>query len=507
VIVTCERCATQFQLDDERVPDEGVRVRCSRCKHAFFIERPASTQAEMIHSVAQRALADQETPEATHDLPSDDGSPPLADQRGIGSSAGEGGSPWADEEDDWQFNLDGPPEDGFEQAQAPTSPDAAPEVDDELLTTDADFDAAGAHFGIGSEEAEGEWDEAPLVRDLDAEIASDLDLVGDDSPSVVAEPEPEPELEPELESGLELEPEPEAEPEPAEEFEQADPWEQLAPTPEMDADPAPEVPETLPAEPLEELEGPTTSLVSRGPDELAGSDEWDLFGSDVPAEEIQSVDRPQSRSLGTVPAARRPSVPAGPAEHRRVLPRSLQRVGRAAGWMVALGLFGFGLHGGLAGAVRQVAPPSTAVEIGSMRLQDVSGHWIDNLVAGPLFVVSGVVENPGPGTATRLLVELLDAQGRRVEFPPVFIGPVLSAKALREEDPRSLQRAQEGRGLTAGEARPFHAIVPGVPLEASSFRFTPSTAHDSPTLPTQSATAAAAPKKPTDPPLSASAHP
>jgi predicted Zn finger-like uncharacterized protein len=483
VIVTCERCATQFQLDDERIPDEGVRVRCSRCKHAFFIERPASTQAEMIHSVAQRALADQETPQVAHDLPSDDGSPPLAGQGGIESRAGEGGSPWADEEDDWQFNLDGPPEDGFEAAPASPALDAALDADDELLATDADFEAAGAHYDIGSEEAAGGWDDAPLVRDLDAEIASELDLAGDAAPAVVAEPEPEPE---------------------------AEPWEQLAPTAVTDAGPAPEAPETQRAEPMEALEGPTTSLVSRDPDELAGPDEWGLFAGDEPADEIQGVDRPQSRSLGTVPVARRPSVPAGPAEQGRALPRSLQRVGRAVGWMVALGLFGFGLHGGLAGAGRQVASPSTAVEIGSMRLQDVSGHWIDNLVAGPLFVVSGVVENAGPGAATRLLVELLDAHGRRLESPPVFVGPALSAQALREEDPRSLQRVQEGRRLSAGEARPFHAIVPGVPLEASSFRFAPSTAHGTPALPTRSATAATAPEapaeSPADPQLSASAR-
>ena len=38
LIVTCEQCATQFHLDDAKVPPGGVRVRCSRCKHAFFIE-------------------------------------------------------------------------------------------------------------------------------------------------------------------------------------------------------------------------------------------------------------------------------------------------------------------------------------------------------------------------------------------------------------------------------------------------------------------------------------
>ena len=37
MIVTCEGCQTRFQLDDERIPSEGVRVRCSCCRHGFFV--------------------------------------------------------------------------------------------------------------------------------------------------------------------------------------------------------------------------------------------------------------------------------------------------------------------------------------------------------------------------------------------------------------------------------------------------------------------------------------
>ena len=37
MIVTCEACDTRFQLDDERIPPEGVRVRCSCCSHGFFV--------------------------------------------------------------------------------------------------------------------------------------------------------------------------------------------------------------------------------------------------------------------------------------------------------------------------------------------------------------------------------------------------------------------------------------------------------------------------------------
>ena len=92
MIVTCERCATQFQLEDARVPEDGVRVRCSRCKHAFFIERPARNEAEQIHRIARRAL--EEAPGVTEDL---EGPPPDIE-------------PGLDEagEDDWQFADDAP---------------------------------------------------------------------------------------------------------------------------------------------------------------------------------------------------------------------------------------------------------------------------------------------------------------------------------------------------------------------------------------------------------------
>ncbi len=38
MILTCERCDTRFRLDESRLPARGARVRCSRCKHAFFVK-------------------------------------------------------------------------------------------------------------------------------------------------------------------------------------------------------------------------------------------------------------------------------------------------------------------------------------------------------------------------------------------------------------------------------------------------------------------------------------
>ncbi len=47
MIVTCEACDTRFQLDDERIPSEGVRVRCSCCHHGFFVSAVGGDEAAL----------------------------------------------------------------------------------------------------------------------------------------------------------------------------------------------------------------------------------------------------------------------------------------------------------------------------------------------------------------------------------------------------------------------------------------------------------------------------
>jgi predicted Zn finger-like uncharacterized protein len=39
MIVTCESCKTKFQLDPTRIKGLGSKVRCSQCKHVFFVSR------------------------------------------------------------------------------------------------------------------------------------------------------------------------------------------------------------------------------------------------------------------------------------------------------------------------------------------------------------------------------------------------------------------------------------------------------------------------------------
>ncbi len=50
MIITCASCLTKFNLDDSRISAKGVKVRCSRCKHVFYVVPPPETQEEVIEN-------------------------------------------------------------------------------------------------------------------------------------------------------------------------------------------------------------------------------------------------------------------------------------------------------------------------------------------------------------------------------------------------------------------------------------------------------------------------
>lgn len=39
MIVQCDQCSTKFRLDDSKVTEAGVRVRCSKCKYIFVVKK------------------------------------------------------------------------------------------------------------------------------------------------------------------------------------------------------------------------------------------------------------------------------------------------------------------------------------------------------------------------------------------------------------------------------------------------------------------------------------
>ena len=43
MIVVCEKCQSQFKLDESRIKTPRFKARCSRCQHVFIAEKPAPT--------------------------------------------------------------------------------------------------------------------------------------------------------------------------------------------------------------------------------------------------------------------------------------------------------------------------------------------------------------------------------------------------------------------------------------------------------------------------------
>jgi predicted Zn finger-like uncharacterized protein len=199
LIVECERCSTRFQLDESRVPAQGIRVRCSRCKYAFFLSRPGTAPAEAADAVVEETLRGRgATPAPTRDL-------------------SQGGAPSAppgledEEESDWEFNADVPGEDelGGEGAVPPpeaTADDDTSEGRDDSASSfgrPADFSAAEEdqeEAPAPPEETAGHGIERLLAPDRDEGDLGEpesWDFLGDDAPPAPAGPAPAVERRPE----------------------------------------------------------------------------------------------------------------------------------------------------------------------------------------------------------------------------------------------------------------------------------------------------------------------
>jgi predicted Zn finger-like uncharacterized protein len=111
LIVTCERCDTRFRLDESRLPARGARVRCSRCKHAFFVRPDGASPGAAIHEIAENAatMMRPATPDASWDLEegADPGRTVQAPPRAAPVIAPEPPSDF-DDESDWRFEDEVP---------------------------------------------------------------------------------------------------------------------------------------------------------------------------------------------------------------------------------------------------------------------------------------------------------------------------------------------------------------------------------------------------------------
>jgi predicted Zn finger-like uncharacterized protein len=450
VIVTCERCATQFQLDDSRVPARGVRVRCSRCKNAFRVVPPGQRAAEEIAELSRRARDDSQE-EITQDLDGDSRSR-SGSRRSAGASAraesahGSSGSGLDTEESDWKFN-----EDVSAEAEAPvrsTREEPKPEPPPVRRGAEAD------DWFRGGSDASLELDDRAWNADAVEAAAPE--------PEVPQEPERAPESEPS--------PAPMAAEEPSlDRFVEPD---EPAPRAEAEAPPTDEF-DTLPSF---DHSG-TTAEPQKEPgsaDELSGEN-WDqLFGD---ADQGDAGDAAAAAPAAKRKPRRRRSLPSfgGVGAHvARWLGHGARWLGhgaQAAGWLATVAIFGAGLYSGL--ATQAPAPTASAVEqVGGFELAALEGRFVENAVSGRLYVVSGRVRNPGPSIEMLqgLEVELLDAAGQPVGSQRAPLHPPIAKVTLRESPASELLGHQAAIPLGPGEERAVEGVFTALPADAASFR-------------------------------------
>ena len=51
--VRCERCSTEYELDDDSVPDAGCPVQCTTCSHTFMVTRRGAAPTTAAQPVSE----------------------------------------------------------------------------------------------------------------------------------------------------------------------------------------------------------------------------------------------------------------------------------------------------------------------------------------------------------------------------------------------------------------------------------------------------------------------
>jgi predicted Zn finger-like uncharacterized protein len=462
LIVTCAECSTSFQLDEARIPEAGARVRCSRCKHAFFLPHPSTRPIDAVHTIASEVAADASpgAPSVSADLVDAEPDPGEA-PRGVEPEA---------EEDDWEFNEE-------VRIEGDEEPD---------LAAEDDFDADESDFGEG-------FDESALSADVDA---GDLDsLDGVEPPDLADRVEGPLDISGEPgemgESGLELN-SPDSGPAASdaardessfgsvEDFSSLMEDEEVVPDPLADPS-APQIGEA-------DLEAGGLGLhAASGPsDDLGDPENWDLIGSD-PGGRGDSSRRGSGGALGGTAGKLGFGVTAdfidgfgvAPIEEEAGDPSLLARwgvrLGNAVGWAFTLAMIAAVLYVGLVPEWMRWSQAAQTVSEAPFFAETTESGWIETSRSGPVLMIRGRMRNVGAEAIwpRPVQIALLDGSGERLAAPPIFGGTPLDESVLREAEPEVLAAARSAAvdqflrtPLAAGEVRPFEILVDALPPEA-----------------------------------------
>jgi predicted Zn finger-like uncharacterized protein len=66
MIVQCKNCQAKYRLDETAIPDQGRKVRCSKCQNVFWVEKTPPPEDELDMQLAEEEETVEQTEETEH---------------------------------------------------------------------------------------------------------------------------------------------------------------------------------------------------------------------------------------------------------------------------------------------------------------------------------------------------------------------------------------------------------------------------------------------------------
>lgn len=468
MIIQCEQCQTKFKLDDSKVADKSIKVRCARCKHVFTVdspppaEEPASLWEETPLMAEEREMetAGLETavefdPESTLAVSESEESAPLEtfsfdsdeepqDEEPAAASAPE------PEEDDFSF---------------PAAETPAPVMEVEKSSDDLDF----GDFDFGSDTAE----ETPVAEE----------------PLLQAAPAVTPQKEV---SGLD--------------FSDDDMFGEIASAPEEEEE---TIAFDMGMDDFADSMGESTTSdqdvafgsPDKGTETPFSLDDLD-FGDELTSVAVQQVSpeelQPSKDVLFAPVAAAEPqfsaeafeaAVPASPREEAPAPVSRLKEKPRLSGmllmlWVMIIGLVAFyGVWGFKTLTDKGKEEGAVTQEAGRISVRGVEATYVKNKKLGNLLVIKGeaVNEYNKPRAAIQVKGLVFGANGDEVASKIAFCGNPLTDEQIATMSMDKIEAAmanQFGDSLAnmevaAGDAIPFVIVIPAPPAGATDYGVEP----------------------------------
>jgi len=446
MIIQCEQCRTKFRLDDSRVKDAGVKVRCAKCKHIFTVRKELADipqeiapQAGFAAMLDQTAGTGEQSPATT---------PFMTEHAGTSAAT------------TWDVHAS-----PFEGSIAENSSETAGLVQSEPAVEEPAF-AAAVPAGLGSQ-VESDWEKA-LKPDATPFPGIENDSVDQELPTTPPEAD-KTGLAPEAAADSDLFPflSPDK---PAEGISQPPVF------PEFTA-------ETVVAEEKTEepktVEADTFSFAAAGTAPEVAATAVKQPPEEPPAAQITAAAPLDGQQPVAAPAA---PEPAAPAAQEELPPLSISSRRKQSPLVkillvVLLLVAAAALYFQYGGALLSKFYPKSATEQGSITLRSIDASYVKNESAGELLVISGEAVNnfTTPRSAIQVKGVVYGNNNQILVSKNAFSGNIIPKDQLatmpldKIEAAMANQFALDNLEVAPGKTVPFMIVISKLPEGAANF--------------------------------------